>query len=328
MDAFEEGHPRDDLALVVLAMPARYDLHEVAMLDVPAVVVVRQSEYLDELMRELELVRLGRMQGLGGGGYPHRLLVLVDEVLTLWATAREGTRQQAEHALAAGHTLVDIHLPLPPIAAVAADHFGALLAEVEQFARDGQLLTVAPPEDVRQFQTWFLAETKRQLVEGTGPARYPFRAFSRSVGRTSAQWPPAEDERPHRPARHASYVVKSDLSAPGEARRFLRSLGDAWALGDAVDDAVVPLSELVTNAVLYAGKRGDVRVVVLADQTRLRVEVHDGDDRLPTTHSHELDSGTGRGLQLVAATAERWGAEPVDGGKRVWFEVPLHTPVG
>jgi hypothetical protein len=29
----------------------------------------------------------------------------------------------------------------------------------------------------------------------------------------------------------------------------------------------------------------------------------------------------GRGMQIVASLAERWGSEERDGGKRVWFDL-------
>jgi len=40
----------------------------------------------------------------------------------------------------------------------------------------------------------------------------------------------------------------------------------------------------------------------------------------------ENDEG-GRGLYLVDQLAERWGSRPTDGGKAVWFEMPIqpHT---
>jgi PAS domain S-box-containing protein len=55
----------------------------------------------------------------------------------------------------------------------------------------------------------------------------------------------------------------------------------------------------------------------------LWIEVHDPDVRLPRLRqAAETDEG-GRGLYLVDALSARWGARPTDGGKFVWFELPL-----
>jgi hypothetical protein len=60
----------------------------------------------------------------------------------------------------------------------------------------------------------------------------------------------------------------------------------------------------------------------------VRIEVSDGDGYLPVVGAARPEdllsnrSMTGRGLALVAATADRWGAEPVSaGGKMVWAEL-------
>ena len=103
-------------------------------------------------------------------------------------------------------------------------------------------------------------------------------------------------------------------------RRFLLDTLDEWDADQFADEAVLLLSELVTNAVLHAGTEIDVELRL--DRDVLRVEVRDGDPRLPTVRQYSVLSGTGRGLALVAGTAKTWSAEPVpDGGKRVWFEL-------
>jgi anti-sigma regulatory factor (Ser/Thr protein kinase) len=94
---------------------------------------------------------------------------------------------------------------------------------------------------------------------------------------------------------------------------------DDWDAHQFADDAVLLLSELVTNAVLHAGT--DIEVTVQLDKDVLRVEVRDGDARLPTVRHYSLLSGTGRGLALVAQTARSWDVEPLPTGKRVWFEL-------
>ncbi|MDQ3756844.1 MAG: SpoIIE family protein phosphatase [Actinomycetota bacterium] len=326
VDAFEEGSPRDDLAMVVLTVPQPFEVVDIELHDVPSLVVVQSSEYLDELLRELELVRLGTKQGVTGAAYPHRLLVLVDRILSYWGGSRDDTRRQAEEALQEGRQSLDLRLPLPRVAALIAEQFVALLDEIEQFSRTGQLLTVPPRAELRRFQRWFGAEVAAQLRGERGPVSYlAAEATAPSIGRMGPAGAFASSDGQGPSEQQVVRTLAGDLSAPTQARRALREVAAQWAVD--AEEAVLPLSELVTNAVLHAGM-GEVKVVIALAQGVMRVEVHDTVEDLPALLSHELDSGTGRGLPLVAATSDRWGADPQPDGKRVWFEmrVPAAPP--
>lgn len=103
------------------------------------------------------------------------------------------------------------------------------------------------------------------------------------------------------------------------ARSFVsRVLAGSPASGCA-ETAELLVSELVTNALLHA--RSGVEVVVRVDPTRVRVEVHDTEERLPFLIAEPGDTIAGRGLHIVEELASGWGAEPREGGKAVWFEL-------
>ena len=120
--------------------------------------------------------------------------------------------------------------------------------------------------------------------------------------------------------RTATISLPPEPASARACRRFLLDTLDEWDADEFADEAVLLLSELVTNAVLHAGTEIDVELQFERDI--LRVEVRDGDPRLPSVRQYSVLSGTGRGLALVAGTAKTWNAEPVpDGGKRVWFEL-------
>jgi anti-sigma regulatory factor (Ser/Thr protein kinase) len=110
------------------------------------------------------------------------------------------------------------------------------------------------------------------------------------------------------------------------ARRMVESAAGAWGVEPIVtEDAVLAVSELVSNAVLHAGT--PIRVAIRRLGGGLRVEVKDGSDRMPVVGAERpedllaIRSMTGRGLALVAATADRWGADPTAEGKSTWAEV-------
>jgi anti-sigma regulatory factor (Ser/Thr protein kinase) len=95
----------------------------------------------------------------------------------------------------------------------------------------------------------------------------------------------------------------------------------SWDLDDAIDDATLLVSELVTNAILHA--RSPVDLVVRKVRTAVRVEVYDeGAGAAQPLHS-DLEASAGRGLGLVQAVATRWGVDDAEVGKTVWFEIAL-----
>jgi PAS domain S-box-containing protein len=111
--------------------------------------------------------------------------------------------------------------------------------------------------------------------------------------------------------------------APDSARAARRFVGDVLhaARADAfVDTATLLASELVTNGIVHA--HTDLQVVVEATVTWVRVEVVDGNSRLPARREYDENASTGRGLEMVELLADDFGVEPVDGGgKRVWFRL-------
>ncbi|WP_420033618.1 SpoIIE family protein phosphatase [Streptomyces sp. cg28] len=140
-------------------------------------------------------------------------------------------------------------------------------------------------------------------------------------------------------------VVRTSLPgnpmAPAAARRFVRAAFADWTelalpvaatLSDRlIDDAVVVLSELVTNAVVHAGTSVELLcrmepatrdgtpagfVIEVTDHHPSRSVRTDRAVRSPETPEY------GRGVQLVAGLAEAWGITYRAGTKTVWARLP------
>jgi anti-sigma regulatory factor (Ser/Thr protein kinase) len=120
-----------------------------------------------------------------------------------------------------------------------------------------------------------------------------------------------------------SMMEQASFPATPAAVRSARQLV-ARALRDAtpavLDIAVLLTSELATNAVLHARTPFELRIT--DGGSTVRVEVADGQSRLPVMRNYGPESPTGRGLRLLQSGASRWGVERVTGGgKSVWFEI-------
>ena len=121
------------------------------------------------------------------------------------------------------------------------------------------------------------------------------------------------------------------LSVPHHARgaaiarrHLLAALDEAGMAGDVVTDAVSVVSELVGNAVRHARawRPGVIAVAWSVQPERVQIRVIDGGSgSVPRLSTPPLDAMHGRGLQIVAALADRWGVEPVSGGRCVWAEL-------
>ncbi|MGC0329159.1 PAS domain S-box-containing protein [Streptomyces sp. SAI-170] len=117
------------------------------------------------------------------------------------------------------------------------------------------------------------------------------------------------------------------------ARSFVRDTLQGWGFADIVDDAVVLTSELVTNAVVHAGTSADVLCLRTEDGVRIEVADRYPEREIPlqgaAVNMGSPDREGGRGLQLCAALAGRWGVEYTPTHKQVWFQLELpERPVG
>ncbi|MER5578847.1 SpoIIE family protein phosphatase [Streptomyces massasporeus] len=111
------------------------------------------------------------------------------------------------------------------------------------------------------------------------------------------------------------------------ARSFVRDTLQGWGFADIVDDAVVLTSELVTNAVVHAGTSADVLCLRSDEGARIEVADRYPEREIPlqgtAINMGNPDREGGRGLQLCAALAGRWGVEYTPTHKTVWFQLDL-----
>ncbi|MGV9899753.1 ATP-binding protein, partial [Streptomyces tendae] len=125
------------------------------------------------------------------------------------------------------------------------------------------------------------------------------------------------------PSRHCTVELQALPSRIGQVRRIVSAQLRYWHMDLLIDRAVLGVTELLTNVHLHArpDKTCTVEIELLLD--RLTVSVRDHDPRLPVVDDAEPLATCGRGLAMVAAMSESWGARP-DGesGKVVWFTLP------
>jgi signal transduction histidine kinase len=117
-------------------------------------------------------------------------------------------------------------------------------------------------------------------------------------------------------------VLPSQPASVPAARRFVRRQCERWKLNPEAAQLVV--SELVTNAVRYAG--GDVTVTLRRDgDHRVVVAVRDDSPLQPHLLHVGDDATSGRGLAIVDALALRWDVRlhgtSGEVGKTIWAEV-------
>ncbi|OIJ63842.1 ATP-binding protein [Streptomyces mangrovisoli] len=120
----------------------------------------------------------------------------------------------------------------------------------------------------------------------------------------------------------AEWTFPADPGAVRTARAAVRGQLRNWRLDSLGDLAALLVSELVTNSLRHATGPIGVRLVRPAElDDVLLVEVSDPLPDMPHERAARPEDESGRGLQLVASAARRWGTRPGDDGKTVWFEL-------
>jgi anti-sigma regulatory factor (Ser/Thr protein kinase) len=113
--------------------------------------------------------------------------------------------------------------------------------------------------------------------------------------------------------------LPAEPASISQARRFVRGAVESLGAEAAVDDAVLLISELATNALLHA--RSPFTIEVTRSHDRVRICIVDGSPLAPKVRSYGDDATTGRGLQLVQSLSAAWGVQPRRPGKTVWVEL-------
>ncbi|WP_035846091.1 SpoIIE family protein phosphatase [Kitasatospora azatica] len=136
----------------------------------------------------------------------------------------------------------------------------------------------------------------------------------------------------------AAATFEPDGRSASAARGFVRDALLGWGLPEVVDDAVVLVSELVTNAVVHAGTAAEVSCLRETDSVQIGVTDRHPERGLPafaatpatsdageavSEHFADAEGEGGRGLLMCSALSSRWGVEYAAGQKTVWFRLPL-----
>ncbi|MYY07726.1 ATP-binding protein [Streptomyces sp. SID4919] len=129
------------------------------------------------------------------------------------------------------------------------------------------------------------------------------------------------------PSRHCTVELQALPSRIGQIRRIISAQLRYWHVDGLIDHAALGVTELLTNVHRHAQPDKTCTVDIELLLGRLTVSVRDRDPRLPDLNVADALATCGRGLAMVAAVSESWGARPFgDSGKVVWFTLPAAAP--
>ena len=145
-------------------------LVEVRLLAMSVSAYRHSSAHHDELFREFALIH-GRDPS-ESHEVPRRLLALVEELDQRFGGFTSAAQSEIAAALERGDEAIDITYHVPPETREATMRLADLLARADDYCRQGELLTVAPPTDAVAFRDWFLGEFVAQ-IDGAAPTPWP-----------------------------------------------------------------------------------------------------------------------------------------------------------
>lgn len=121
------------------------------------------------------------------------------------------------------------------------------------------------------------------------------------------------------------FVPCAPASVAVARRRLTADLSAAGVFGQAVGDAALVISELLSNAIKHAWPLPDAKLQVAwaVDHGSVKVAVSDGGG--PTRPQQAFPAASsvgGRGLGIVEQLSDDWGVKTDDDGLTVWAVLP------
>jgi anti-sigma regulatory factor (Ser/Thr protein kinase) len=111
--------------------------------------------------------------------------------------------------------------------------------------------------------------------------------------------------------------------AVAQARQWVNEIAVSTGHAPLAPTVELLVSELATNAVRYAN--GNPFSVEFDADGLLLIAVCDSSGAAPKPRRAASSEESGRGLAIVAALSDRWGAEVHHQGKCVWFQLEEHA---
>lgn len=136
----------------------------IELLHLPIALHARATEHQEALRRELAFVEGADAPDAA----PQRLQALAAELDERYGQAALGPNDELQAAVATGAEHIDLRYELPAIVAEDCRRLGAMLDELDEFCRTGDLLTLVTPPDALAYRQWFLQQCIDQ-AEGRGP---------------------------------------------------------------------------------------------------------------------------------------------------------------
>jgi len=110
------------------------------------------------------------------------------------------------------------------------------------------------------------------------------------------------------------------------ARELTLELLQSWGLAALGEAAAQLVAELAANSIIHSGG-STLRLRVVRRGGSVRIEVRDPSQQLPLLIiGGDVEDDHGRGMHVVDALADHWGADLLPYGKGVWCD--LHIPRG
>jgi len=145
---------------------------EVVLVDYPVQLGMREMEHTDELIREFQLLAAAADQSDRRLDLPRRLIELVTQLTTTSSVELSEPTERRLEAAERGDTRMTLRYPVLPETAAVAGAWEGMMAEVDEFCRQGDLLTLETPPDLVRLRAWLLGEFREQLA-GRPPTPWP-----------------------------------------------------------------------------------------------------------------------------------------------------------
>lgn len=142
-------------------MSTEVQLCRVGVVGVPVETWRRSRDWFEGLLREFDIIATESDEAT-----PRELVEFVAGARERFSRFSAGSTTVLEEALERRQTTVDLEMRVPPDVAGAARDLWLRILAADDFCRQGELLTLALPEDVREFIRWYLEEIAHQIEGG------------------------------------------------------------------------------------------------------------------------------------------------------------------